>query len=156
MPRSIRSFFLDRNILQHKVRIVFLNFKGSLISEGSYFDFGPIDNEKCQAPSFCNETKVPSEIKPISNLKDAEGGSKWPTGQKNFSHGRGMVWLLWVLKYYIVEDVSFCWTGINIEASRDHYTHSLSIRNDLIRNDPSNSSIIRNHDPLNKKLCFNY
>ena len=29
------------------------------------------------------------------------------------------------------------------------YTHSLSIRNTLIRKDPSNSSIIRNHDPLN-------
>ena len=29
------------------------------------------------------------------------------------------------------------------------YTHSLSIRNALIRNDPSNSLIIRNNNPLN-------
>ena len=35
------------------------------------------------------------------------------------------------------------------------YTHSLSIRNTLIRNDPLNSSIIRNHDPLNFSIIRN-
>ena len=34
-------------------------------------------------------------------------------------------------------------------STKGKFYDSLSVRNALIRNDPSNSSIIRNHDPLN-------
>ena len=47
---------------------------------------------------------------------------------------------------YLVE---YKGTSICCDADKVGYMHSLSIRNVLIRNNPSNSSIIRNHDPLN-------
>ena len=74
------------------------------------------------------------------SLSNVKSQSFWLLQIRNMKDSRGILQKDFVIYEWFLLDFGLVFTW---------YTHSLSIRNALIRNDPSNSSIIRNNNPLN-------
>ena len=93
---------------------------------------------RCVQPNLCNDEREKANINPFGSISHSSFGKE---DVLNF--------LIESAQNAECPEKGARCCSTKFISTKGKFYGSLSIRNALIRNDPSNSSIIRNHDPLN-------